>query len=130
MSGVVLVTGAFGLVGSATVKKLAADGRRVVAADLDTSANRKAASGLAGVEVRWADLTDPGAVDTLVTEVSPTAIVHLAAVIPPLCYARPALARKVNVDATASLIRTAEAQPTPPRFVQASSVAVYGARNP
>lgn len=130
MSGAVLVTGAFGLVGSATVKKLAADGRQVVATDLDTPANRKAASGLTGVEVRWADLTDPAAVDTLVTEVSPTAIVHLAAVIPPLCYARPALARRVNVDATASLIRAAEASPTPPRFVQASSVAVYGARNP
>ena len=39
----VLVTGAFGLVGSATVKQLAADGRRVVATDLDVEANRKKA---------------------------------------------------------------------------------------
>ena len=42
MSGTVLVTGGFGLVGSATVRRLAADGRRVVATDLDTPANRKA----------------------------------------------------------------------------------------
>jgi nucleoside-diphosphate-sugar epimerase len=130
MSGAVLVTGAFGLVGSATVRRLLADGRQVVATDLDVPANRKAASRLDGVEVRWADLTDPAAVDALVTEVSPAAIVHLAAIIPPLCYARPALARKVNVDATASLVRAAAAQPMPPRFVQASSVAVHGARNP
>ena len=43
MSETVLVTGGFGLVGSATVKRLAADGRRVVAADLGTPAQRKAA---------------------------------------------------------------------------------------
>jgi nucleoside-diphosphate-sugar epimerase len=43
MTDAVLVTGAFGLVGSSTVKRLAADGRRVVATDLDIPANRKAA---------------------------------------------------------------------------------------
>ena len=41
-----------------------------------------------------------------------------------------ALARAVNVDATASLVRAAEAMPSPPRFVHASSMAVYGGRNP
>ena len=127
----VLVTGAFGLVGSMVVKTLADAGRRVVATDLDVPANRKAAAELpAGVEVRWADLTDAGAVDALVAAVSPAAIIHLAAIIPPFCYMRRGLARKVNVDATASLLRAAAAQPEPPRFVQASSVAVYGARNP
>jgi nucleoside-diphosphate-sugar epimerase len=42
----VLVTGGFGLVGSQTVKRLAADGRRVVVADLDTPANQKKVKGL------------------------------------------------------------------------------------
>ena len=63
-------------------------------------------------------------------EVSPSVIVHLAAVIPPPLYRNPGLARKVNVDATVALVRAAEAQPNPPRFVQASSNAVYGSRNP
>ncbi|HEX2285038.1 MAG TPA: NAD(P)-dependent oxidoreductase [Mycobacterium sp.] len=131
MSDTVLVTGGFGLVGSATVKRLAADGRRVVAADLDTPANRKAAAKLpAGSEFRWADLTDTEQVQRLVSEVSPAAIIHLAAIIPPLIYRNPKLARRVNVDATATLVRAAEAQPTPPRFVHASSNAVFGARNP
>jgi nucleoside-diphosphate-sugar epimerase len=131
MSDVVLVTGAFGLVGTATVRQLAADGRHVVATDLETPATRKAAGKLPpGVEVRWADLTDPAAVDALIGDLSPAAIIHLAAVIPPLCYVRPALARKVNVDAAAALVKAAAAQPTPPRFVQASSIAVYGPRNP
>ena len=60
MTDAVLVTGAFGLVGSSTVKRLAADGRRVVATDLDVPANRRAAAKLPpGVEVQYADLTDP-----------------------------------------------------------------------
>jgi len=131
MSDAVLVTGAFGMVGSQTVKRLAADGRQVVATDVDIPANRKAAAKLPpNVKVRYADLTDPQAVDTLVGAVRPAAIIHLAAIIPPMCYARRGLARKVNVDATGYLLRAAAAQPVPPRFVQASSIAVYGPRNP
>lgn len=131
MSDAVLVTGAFGLVGSATVKRLAADGRNVVATDLDVPENRKAATALPpGVDVRWADLTDKAAVDELIAAVQPAAIIHLAAIIAPFCYARAGLARKVSVDATGNLVAAAVAQETPPRFVQASSVAVYGARNP
>jgi nucleoside-diphosphate-sugar epimerase len=131
MSESVLVTGAFGLVGSATVRQLRADGRHVVATDLDIPANRKkAAALLPATDVRWTDLTDPEAVTALLRDVSPAAIIHLAAIIPPVCYARPALARRVNVDATGFLLDAAKTLPTPPRFVQASSVAAYGARNP
>lgn len=129
----VLVTGAFGLVGAAVVRHLVDEGRRVVATDLDVPGNRKKAHGLPGLdqaEVRWADLTDEGAVDSLVRGVDPGSIVHLAAVIPPVCYARRDLARRVNVEATRSLVRAASALASPPRFVLASSVAVYGPRNP
>jgi nucleoside-diphosphate-sugar epimerase len=131
MSDAVLVTGGFGLVGSQTVRRLAELGRHVVATDLQTDANRKAATALPdGVQARWADLTDATQVQQLLTDVAPAAIIHLAAVIPPPIYRNPAVARKVNVDATATLVRAAEALPAPPRFVQASSNAVYGARNP
>lgn len=131
MSDAVLVTGAFGLVGTATVRHLARLGRHVVATDLDTPANRAAAASLpAGVSVRWADLTDARQVSGLLSEVQPASLIHLAAIIPPLCYAQPALARRVNVDATANLVNAAADQSNPPRFVQASSIAVYGPRNP
>jgi nucleoside-diphosphate-sugar epimerase len=126
----VLVTGAFGLVGSETVRRLMIEGPHVVATDLDVPANRKAAESMPSTEVRWADLTDPDAVSALLQAVSPTAIIHLAAIIPPVCYARPDLARRVNVDATRLLLDAAAALPNPPRFVQASSIAAYGARNP
>ena len=112
-------------------QRLAADGRRVVVADLDTPANRKKARALpGGVEVRWADLTDPRPGRSprrrgRARGDHPPRRDHPAAI-----YRNPKLARRVNVDATATLVRVAEAQPNPPRFVQASSNAVFGARNP
>ena len=68
--------------------------------------------------------------DRLVAETSPTVIIHLAAVIPPAIYRHPELARRVNVDATVALLRAAQSSPHPVRFIQASSNAVHGARNP
>ncbi len=132
-TGTVLVTGAFGLVGSAVVQQCVDDGRQVVATDLDLPGNRKKARRVATsdlVEVRWVDLTAPDAAAALVASVDPGAIVHLAAVIPPACYAHRSLACRVNVDAARALLDAASKRPVPPRFVQASSVAVYGARNP
>jgi len=127
----VLVTGACGLVGSATVERLSAEGRRVVATDIDSHATRKAAKSFRSVvDVRHADLTDAAAVERVVAEVSPTVIIHLAAIIPPFIYARRETARRVNVGGTAALVKAAERLAKPPRFVMASSVAVYGARNP
>jgi nucleoside-diphosphate-sugar epimerase len=127
----VLVTGGLGLVGFETVKRLAADGRQVAATDLDTKANRKKARKLpAGAVMRWVDLTNATEVEKLLSDVAPAAIVHLAAVIAPPIYRNAKVGRKVNVDATAALVRAAEAQPDPPRFVLASSAAVYGSRNP
>ena len=126
MSQTVLITGAFGLVGPETVKRFAHDGWRVVA-----TAHRNAAEGLPpGVETRWTDLTDPEQVGILVAEVRPDVIVHLAAVIPPMIYRDPKFARKVNVDATAALVRAVENQSNSPRFLHASSAAIYGSRNP
>ena len=127
----VLVTGGFVLVGSQTVRRLVADGHDVVATDLGTTAQRKAAGALpAGALARWADLTDLGEVERLVADVSPTVIVHLAALIIPAIYRHRELGRRVNVDATVALLRAAESNPRLPRFVLASSNAVYGARNP
>jgi D-erythronate 2-dehydrogenase len=129
MTEKILVTGGFGLVGSQTVRRLAAEGHHLIASDLGTEEQRKAPLP-DGVEARWADLTDPAEVHRLLAETAPTVIIHLAAVIPPIIYRQPELARRVNVDATVALLRAAEACPRPPRFIQASSNAVHGARNP
>ena len=134
----VLVTGACGLVGKATVAQLRARGFHVTATDLDTPAGRKTIARLASatrdlpgtLAVEWVDLTDDAAVGALVACVKPDAILHLAAVIPPFCYENRTLARAVNVGGTRSLVAAAASLDTPPRFVQTSSIAVYGPRNP
>jgi nucleoside-diphosphate-sugar epimerase len=130
----VLVTGAGGLVGGALVSRLLEDGVRVVATDLRTPPNLERAraweAAQPGPEVVWCDLTDSAEVARLLEAVHVDAVVHLAAVIPPLCYADPDLAERVNVGATANLVDAASALADPPRFVQASSIAVYGGRNP
>ena len=78
MTEKVLVTGGFGLVGSQTVRRLAAEGHQVVASDLGTEEQRKASVSLSdGSRHVDGDLTDPGEVDRLLAETSPTVIIHL-----------------------------------------------------
>jgi nucleoside-diphosphate-sugar epimerase len=130
-TGPVLVTGAFGNVGRHVLRALLSDGRRVVATDLRTRQSEKAAHEFRGrVEVHWTDLTEESAVGSVLAAVSPSAVLHLAAVIPPATYAVPEPARAVNVGVTGRLVRAVEALADPCRFVLASSVAVYGSRNP
>lgn len=110
-----------------------ADGWQVTATDLATSANATAIGRRRPdprLAVRWADLTDPADVTSLLAEIAPDVVIHLAAVIPPTCYSAPQVARAVNVDAVRNLVAAAQGGSLPPRVVLASSVAVYGARNP
>ncbi len=121
----VLVTGGYGLAGRDTVQRLVADGHHVVA-----TAHRNVTGLPDVVESRRVDLADAKAVHRLVSEIRPTAIVHLAAVLPPAIYRNPSAGRRVNVDGTAALVKSAERQDDPPRFIHASSGAIFGSRNP
>jgi nucleoside-diphosphate-sugar epimerase len=56
------------------------------------------------------------------------AVIHLAAVIPPLADRLPHLAEHVNVDGTHNVIYSMEQQNPKPRLFFSSSVAVYGDR--
>ena len=126
----VLVTGAFGLVGSETVRQLLADGRRVVATDLDVPANRKAAAA-AAIGRRAVGRPDRSgrsrraAARGLAGGDHPPRRDHPAGLLRAAGAGPPRQRRRDRIPAHA-----AAALPAPPRFVQASSVATYGARNP
>jgi nucleoside-diphosphate-sugar epimerase len=128
----VLVTGAFGNVGRTVVRQLLADGHRVVASELLSPANLSWAKRLAhpALETRWGDLTHPRTVAEHLADRDLGAVIHLAAIIPPTAYAHPDLARRVNVDATRLVVEAVAASASRPRLVFASSMAVFGARNP
>ncbi|MEM6108659.1 NAD(P)-dependent oxidoreductase [Mycobacterium sp. 050272] len=132
----ILVTGAFGQVGKRCAQILLERGRTVIATDLrndKTVAVQKELSASAKPEAlitSYVDLTDAEAVRELIMTHQPGAIIHLAAVVAPVSYRNPALARKVNVGGTENLLAAATALPRPPLFLLASSAAVYGSRNP
>jgi nucleoside-diphosphate-sugar epimerase len=129
-----LVTGAMGQIGKRVTGILLDRGATVIAVDLRTDATTAVASTLTRRSDRYVaayvDLTDRDAVDALVAERRPQAVVHLAAVVSPVCYRDPGLARRVNVLGTANLVSAAARLAVPPFFVTASSSAVYGSRNP
>lgn len=121
----VLVTGAFGNLGRSVVAKLVREGQRVRAFDLPTPANQKAAKALpAGVEACLGDVTKDEDVARAVSGVD--AIVHLAAILPPVCERKPAAARVVNIEGTRRMIAAAMREKPDMPFVFSSSYTVYG----
>jgi nucleoside-diphosphate-sugar epimerase len=121
----VLVTGALGNVGLYTVDALLEEGHDVVSFDLTSPRMRKLASRLGPrVRVAWGNITDRASLGAALEGAS--AAVHLAAILPPKANQLPDLARRVNVEATRSLIELMEASPTARRLVFASSQGVFG----
>jgi nucleoside-diphosphate-sugar epimerase len=134
----ILVTGAMGQLGKLVTRILLDRGRTVVALDLSREATRAAAATLQEHDARSAgrlvpafvNLLDAEEVRNVVAAHQPGAIVHLAAIVSPVCYKNPSFARRVNVEGTRNLVDAAKLLPQPPFFVKASSSAVYGSRNP
>jgi len=125
----ILVTGAAGTIGRAVVAQLAerADAPGIVAFDRDTPASRRALAPFAGrATLRFGDITRD-------TDLAPAcdgvdAVIHLAAIIPPLADDHPELAEAVNLGGTRTLIATLEQRAPSAFLVFASSVSVYGDR--
>lgn len=121
----ILITGPFGTIGSHVVARLLEGGHRLTCLDLDTPGNRAKAARLpAAVTVVYGDITDAALVATLVNGID--AVVHLAAIIPPMTDLRPALAEKVNVEGTRIVVDAIERVAPRARLVFASSVSVHG----
>lgn len=115
----VIVTGAGGFVGRQIVSRLLAQGRRVVAMDA-------VAGGIPdGARMVVGDLGEASVrADALAGGVS--AVIHLATVPGGAAEADPVASRRINIDAMYDLLLEASAAGNKPRFVFASSIAVYG----
>jgi nucleoside-diphosphate-sugar epimerase len=124
-SRTVLVTGAFGNLGQMVLAELKQRSHRVLALDLDTPANRKVAARLAPLydELAWGDLRT---VDFKPLLQGCIAVIHLAAILPPVTERAPALAYDINVSATLRLIAEIEGRAIKPLLLYPSSVTVFG----
>jgi len=127
----VLLTGAFGNVGTSALRELLAQGHTVRCFDVPSKANLRAARRLTGrAEVVWGDLCRQEDVEKAVEDQEVG--IHLAFIIPKLSATgvgvddRPEWARSINVGGTQNLLAAMKAQPKPPKIIFASSVHVYG----
>jgi nucleoside-diphosphate-sugar epimerase len=121
----VLVTGALGNIGLATLDALLAEGHEIVGFDLESSRARKLATRFDGrMRFVWGDITRAELLGAALEGVD--AVIHLAAIIPPYADRVPDLAKRVNLDATLNLIAQMEQSPTAKRLIFASSQGVFG----
>jgi nucleoside-diphosphate-sugar epimerase len=122
----ILLTGAFGNVGTALRREIAGRGHDVRCFDAPTKRNRGLAK-RAGLDVEWGDIRDGDAVRAAVADRD--VVVHLAAIIPPGSMRDPDLAHAVNVGGTSNVVAACHAADTPEhrvRLVFASSLALFG----
>lgn len=127
----VLLTGAFGNIGSSTLSVLLQRGHWVRCFDVPTKANRTAARAVLGqAQVYWGDLRELADIREAMRGV--TAVVHLGFVIPNLSAtgmsseSDPEWARTINVGGTKHILQAIQEQPVPPRLLFSSSLHIYG----
>lgn len=117
----VLVTGAGGFIGQAVVEMLLSNGKSVIALDRALSVF-ETKDGLTLIE---GDLVDQSMIDACFNA-HPDACIHLAAVPGGTAEQDPMLSLRVNVEATTALMSRMSSSGPVPRFVYASSIAVFG----
>ncbi len=123
----ILLTGAFGNVGSSTLKEMLKRNYDIRIFDIKTRRNKRLAFKYKkDVKIFWGDLRNYKDVEKAVSGTD--LVIHVAAIIPPLADKKPKFAESVNVEGTENLIKIMESQPKKPKLIFTSSVAVYGDR--
>lgn len=127
----VLLTGAFGNVGTSTLEELIRHGHHVRCFHLKTKANKRTAKRFEGtMEVVWGDLRQPEVVADAVR--GQDVVVHLGFIIPKMSATgvesekRPDWARQINIGGTRHLVNAIERLPMPPKLIFSSSYHVFG----
>jgi len=117
----VLVTGGAGSMGRLVCDRLASDGHIVKALDLEIANFADLPEGVVALP---ADLTSTEDVQAAVKGVD--AVVHLAAILPPVADELIELTQRVNVDGTRIIVDAIKSNVPSARLIFSSSVSVYG----
>ena len=125
----ILLTGASGTVGYEVAKQLVSQPEKFKVTLFDIKSKqseRLFASFESRAEIVYGDISDEKSVEQVCKDKD--AVIHLAAIIPPLADEEPGLAIQVNTHGTANLVRGLEAYSPNAFFIYSSSVSVYGDR--
>ena len=127
----VLLTGAFGNIGSSALEELLSRGYQVTCFDVKTKKNVKTARQFeAAADIVWGDLRNK--IDIAAAVNRQEVVVHLAFVIPKLSATgissedNPEFAKSINIDGTRNLLDVMKDQSRPPKILFTSSLHVYG----
>lgn len=121
----VLVTGAFGLIGTNVLDSLKNEDFNVRCFDIKTRKTRRNSKKFSKkFEIIWGDIRNKEDVTKAVADQD--FIIHLAYFLPPINDKNRMDATEVNVAGTINIIESARNLPTPPKLIFASSVAIYG----
>jgi nucleoside-diphosphate-sugar epimerase len=123
MNGPILVTGGAGSVGRRLVGLCRAEGHAVRVFDLPVC-DFTGLEGEAGIEVVRGDITNVATVERAVQGVS--AVLHLAAVLPPASERNRQRTLAINVQGTANILQAMERSARDAVLVFSSSVSTYG----
>ncbi len=121
----VLITGAFGVIGSNLLETLEDKDFNVRCFDIKTRKTRKNARRFRRkFDIVWGDIRNKEDVAKAVSDQD--FIIHLAYFLPPINNKNRMDATEVNITGTKNIIESAKNQTTPPKLIFASSVAIYG----
>lgn len=126
----VLVVGGLGFIGSEVVTGLYESGYEVVIIDnfFVGSEDRLNSDVRENVKIITADIRDAKLLEEILTQLTPDTVINMAALhYIPYCIEHPEETLAVNVEGTRNIIKAIKKVPHTPRFIMASSAAVYGA---
>ncbi len=121
----VLITGAFGNLGTNAIYKLLEYGHQVRGFDLKTKATESAALRLADqIEVVWGDIRSMDDVGAAIKDQD--IIIHLAFIMPPVSENRPEMAREINVGGTQNILEAMKTTSPSAKIIFSSTFGVFG----
>lgn len=121
----VLLTGAFGNLGTSTLHELLQQGHQVRCFVSRRPAHMRTARRFTGrIELIRGDMRRPA--DLVQAVQDQETVIHLAYLLPPRSEEQPQLAYAINVDGTRHLLAAAASLQRPPKFLFASSFDVFG----
>ncbi len=122
----ILLTGAFGNVGTSTLKYLLEREYEIICFDKLTFETRQAARRFKKSDIRitWSDIRNKKAVDKAVQGLD--VVMHFAAIIPPKANRNNEYTMQVNFGGTKNIVDAIKVQNDPPKLIYTSSVAIYG----